>query len=71
MGYLPYYSLSNNVLKKLKKDNLLKEIHVMVVSNLGQDTDKKKTKKLGASDYLIKSEVPVDELVKIVLAKLK
>lgn len=59
------------VLKALKDLGLTKKIKIIVTSNLGQQADKDKAKKLGASDYLIKSEVPVDKLVKIVLDRIK
>jgi DNA-binding response OmpR family regulator len=41
----------------------LKKVPVIVVSNLGQQKDIEKAKALGANDYLIKAEVPVEEIV--------
>ncbi|HYF29474.1 MAG TPA: response regulator [Candidatus Paceibacterota bacterium] len=41
----------------------LKNVPVIVVSNLGQQADIEKAKSLGANDYLIKAEVPVEEIV--------
>lgn len=43
------------VLEELKKDAQTKDIPVIILSNLGQDTDIQKGRELGASDYLIKS----------------
>ena len=44
-------------LEKLKKDPKLKKIPVIVLSNLGQETDIERAKELGAEDYLVKSNV--------------
>ncbi len=41
----------------------LKNVPVIVVSNLGQDKDKERVKALGANDYLIKAEVSIEEIV--------
>ena len=40
-----------------------KSVPVIVVSNLGQAGDKEKAKELGATDYLVKAEVAVEEIV--------
>lgn len=39
---------------------------IVVLSNLGQDEDKVRAKELGASDYLVKSNVPLTEIVALV-----
>lgn len=39
------------------------KVPVIVVSNLGQDSDKEKVAKLGANGYLVKADVDVDEIV--------
>lgn len=36
---------------------------VIVVSNLGQESDKKRAQELGATAYLVKAEVDIDEIV--------
>jgi len=41
----------------------LKNVPIIVVSNLGADTDIQKAKSLGANDYLIKAEVAIEEIV--------
>lgn len=41
----------------------LKTIPVIIVSNLGQQADVDKAKALGANEYLVKAEVPVEEIV--------
>jgi CheY-like chemotaxis protein len=42
----------------------LKTVPVIVVSNLGQQTDIDRAKSLGANEYLIKAEVPIEDIVK-------
>lgn len=62
------------VLEALKKDQALKMIPVVVVSNLGEDNDIKRSLSLGAADYYVKSEHPINEIVekiKNVLVKAK
>ena len=41
----------------------LKTVPVIVVSNLGQTSDKDKALALGANEYLVKAEVSVEEIV--------
>lgn len=53
-------------LKQLKADKKLSKIPVIVFSNLGQDDDKEKAKKLGAVDYLVKADISVQEMVAVV-----
>ncbi|HEY0010555.1 MAG TPA: response regulator [Candidatus Paceibacterota bacterium] len=36
---------------------------VIVVSNLGQESDKQRAKDLGANGYLVKAEVDIDEII--------
>jgi DNA-binding response OmpR family regulator len=47
----------------LKADHELKDIPVIVLSNLGQDTDIQQGKDLGAIDYLIKSNYSLSEVI--------
>ncbi|MFZ3044153.1 MAG: response regulator [Minisyncoccia bacterium] len=51
------------VLETLKADQALKTIPVVVVSNLGEDNDIKRALALGAADYYVKSEHPINEIV--------
>lgn len=39
---------------------------VIILSNLGQDEDRKKASELGAKNYLVKSNVPLADIVKVV-----
>jgi len=51
------------VLQILKADQTLKAVPVIVVSNLGEDNDIKRALSLGAADYYVKSEHPINEIV--------
>lgn len=55
-----------DVLEKLKSDEELKAIKVVVLSNLGQEEDKKKALSMGASDYVVKSNISFDEITSVV-----
>lgn len=44
-----------SVLEQLKKDDETKKIPVVMLTNLGQDEDIKKGKRLGADDYIVKA----------------
>lgn len=46
------------------------DMSVMVISNLGQSEDIKKAKKLGAKDYLVKSQHSMKEVVSRVKSQL-
>jgi len=46
------------------KDNTIKNIPIVVASNLGQSSDIEEAKRLGADDFIIKSNVSLKELVK-------
>ncbi len=50
------------VLKKLKDDPATKAIPVIVLSNMGQDEDRKKGLDLGAIDYFVKSSTDLTVL---------
>jgi len=45
------------------RTDALKDVPVIVVSNLGAQADIERAKSLGANDYLIKAEVAVEEIV--------
>lgn len=60
------------VLKELKNDPQLSDVHILLLSNLGQDEDVEKGKKLGADDYFIKANhtpAEIVEKVKYLLSK--
>lgn len=49
-------------LEAVKKDERYEDIPVLVMSNL--DTEEKTAREIGASDYIVKANVPVSEIVK-------
>lgn len=51
------------ILEELKGINTLKNLKIVVASNLSQDIDKEKVKKLGVTDYFIKSDISIFELI--------
>lgn len=52
-----------DVLIEMKRNAAAKKIPVIIVSNLGQESDIKKGLSLGAQDYLVKTEVGHSEVV--------
>lgn len=50
-------------LENIKKDDRLKNITVIVASNLGQKEDIERAKALGADDFIIKSNVSIGEII--------
>ena len=54
------------VLKMIKGDETLKNIPVILLTNLGQDEDIKKGKELGATDYFVKANhTPAEVVLKV------
>ena len=51
------------VLEEMRLDPHTARIPVMIISNLGQESDVEKGKELGVVDYLVKSRVSIDFLV--------
>jgi two-component system alkaline phosphatase synthesis response regulator PhoP len=60
-----------DVLEKVKKDKELKNIPIILLTNLANQEDKKQSLKLGATDYLVKVEHTPSEVLKRVKALLK
>lgn len=52
-----------SVLKKLKEDSQLKDIPVVLLTNLGQDEDVKKGNQLGVLGYLVKANTTPAQVV--------
>ena len=59
------------VLAKIKEAKLAKPIPVIVFSNLSGDKDIEKAKKLGAVDFMVKSNFTLDELIEHIRVLLK
>ena len=53
-----------DLLESLQSDPEVKNIPIIIISNLGQDADISRGKELGAVDYFVKARVSVDDLVK-------
>ncbi|MDB5195029.1 MAG: czcR [Parcubacteria group bacterium] len=47
-----------------KRTDELAKTPIIIVSNLGQQKDIDRAKELGANDFLIKAEVPIEDIVK-------
>lgn len=59
------------ILKKIRETEATKNIPVVVFSNLSEDADIKKAEALGATDFMVKSNFTLDELVEKVKTILK
>ena len=51
------------VLEEIQNNPLIKDMPVMIISNLGQDADVIRGKDLGAIEYYVKAETSIDDLV--------
>ncbi len=51
------------VLARLKRNSKLKKIPVIIVSNLGQESDIRECRHLGAVDFLVKSDYSMKEVL--------
>ncbi|MEX2052759.1 MAG: response regulator [Candidatus Paceibacterota bacterium] len=51
------------VLKEVKGHTALKSLPIIVLSNLGDDDDIKRALSLGASDYFVKTQHPIGEVI--------
>ena len=51
------------VMQEINMDPLVTKIPILIISNLGQDSDVEKGKELGAVGYLIKAKTSIDTLI--------
>lgn len=51
------------VLEILKNDKAVKDIPVIILTNLGQEEEEKKGRELGALDYFIKANTSLEKIV--------
>lgn len=58
-------------LRKVKEDEKIKKIPIVVVSNLGEKANIERATKLGAKGYLVKTEHSLEEILKKVKEMLK
>lgn len=54
------------ILKQIKADKDTENIHVAVISNLGEVADVKSVRALGAEEYFIKANTDLEKIVKYV-----
>jgi DNA-binding response OmpR family regulator len=52
-----------DVLKEIKTNTQWKDIPVIILSNLGQESDIKRGKELGAVEYIIKADVNIEDVI--------
>ena len=52
-------------------EQLKQKTPIIILSNLGQDEDKERAKKLGAVEYFVKSNTPITEIIKTVKSVVK
>ncbi len=51
------------VMEDIKNDPQISKVPIVIISNLGQDSDIARGKELGAADYLVKANISIDFLV--------
>ena len=51
------------VLEEIKQDIEFKNLPIIIISNLGQDDDLSRGKELGATEYYIKAQTSIDDLI--------
>ena len=59
------------VLEELSHDKKMSKIPVIVLTNLGQDSDVDRVKVFGVKDYLVKSDISIDAVVEKVRSVLR
>jgi CheY-like chemotaxis protein len=60
-----------HVLKELKGDKKLRDVPVIIMTNLTQSSDIEEVLRLGAKTYLIKSDITADQMIDKVKENLK
>lgn len=53
-------------LEALRANEKTKDLKVIVLSNLGQEEDIKRAKTYGVLDYIVKSDISIGDLVKVI-----
>lgn len=59
------------VLQELKNDGQSKNAKVIVLSNMGQEDNVRKAMELGASDYIVKSDININKLTERIIRELQ
>jgi len=58
-------------LEEMQKKSEWKKIPIVVLSNLGQESDRDRSLKLGAVEYIVKSDSSLQEIVGLINKHLK
>ena len=58
------------ILRRVKNDEILRDIPVVILSNLGQMNEIDRAMELGASDYLVKANIDLEKLVGLTKEKM-
>jgi len=59
-----------SILQELKNDDKYKNIPIIIASNLGQKEDIEKAQALGVTDFIVKSDLSMEDLVARIRTKL-
>jgi DNA-binding response OmpR family regulator len=59
-----------DVLKAVKMDAQLQNIPVIILSNLSQQTDAEEVRRLGAVDFIVKSDISLEQLIERIQSRL-
>lgn len=51
------------ILRRFKADPAMKNVPVVVFTNLSQETDQSQAEELGAAGFFVKSDMPIDQVV--------
>lgn len=60
-----------DILAEIKGDEKLKKIPVLILTNLGQEEERKKGLEMGANEYLVKTDIKLEEVVEKINRYLK
>ncbi|EKD66885.1 MAG: hypothetical protein ACD_48C00690G0003 [uncultured bacterium] len=60
-----------DLLEKKNKDQEIKDIPVIIISNSGSDETVEKAKKLGVKEYLIKTDYTLEEIINKIRENIK
>lgn len=58
-------------LESIRADDRFKKTQVVVLSNLNQDSDKKRARDLGVDHYYVKADFSLDDVMKVIVMLLK
>lgn len=57
-------------LEALRQNSRFDQIPVMIITNLGQDEDKRRCQEMRACSYFVKTEVTIDSIITMIKEKL-